>query len=364
MSQLKVLVVDDSSMYRQILSDIVGTIPELTCIGSACNGRDAMAQILRTKPDFVTLDIEMPIMDGMEVMRALKAEKISTKILLVSAHSLAGAELTIQALELGAYDFITKPLNLRGGSARAEIRQQLEAKLLGTEPGSRVALTEKSVVARAARRVAVPQTEIKALLRPQAIVIGASTGGPKALMTLFEKLPGQLGLPIFIVQHMPPLFTKTLADSLNRISQLTVTEAIDGDIPVPDHVYMAPGGRQMKLVSAGGGVRLSITDDEVESSFRPSVNHFFASVASIYKDRAVGIILSGMGSDGTLGLAQMKSHGAIIFGQNEGTCVVYGMPRAAQEAGVVDAEIDINDMSAAIEKLIRPSGSIKMGRGL
>lgn len=357
MEPLKVLVVDDSSMYRQILSEIVNSIPELNCVGAACNGREALTQIERIKPDVVTLDIEMPVMTGMEVIEALKLQGTSAKILLLSAHSQAGAELTVQALALGAFDFITKPENLRGGNAREQISDQLRSKLLGV----RWSKDNSQKTCAETQNRTKPEPLVKPFarptLRPQAVVIGSSTGGPKALLRFFEQLPGDLGVSLFVVQHMPALFTKSFAESLNQIAKLTVKEAENDEPVVSNCVYLAPGGKQMALTKTPKGMYIRVDDAESDNGIKPSVDYFFSSVADAYRERAVGVILSGMGCDGTEGLRKMKAKGALVLGQNEESCVVYGMPRAAKEAGLVDSELALNELPAAIETLLRPHRS-------
>lgn len=374
MSELRLLVVDDSAMYRQALKGIVETIPGVKCIGLACDGKEAIEKIASEKPDVVTLDMEMPVMSGMDVIKAVTAKNLSTKLIIVSACSQSGAEVAINALKLGAYDFITKPNRLGGGGAKEDIRRQLLDKLEALHGGSSLVITRPVRSSDAAKNSQKPvaiekspatvkkivvSTPITARspssikLTPKAIVMGCSTGGPKALLKLFSGLHSELSAPIFIVQHMPPMFTQTLAKSIDEISTVSVKEAEDGDKPLPNHAYIAPGGRQMKLVHGSGGVEIKITDEEPDNFCKPSVDYFFNSVAEIYEARALGVILSGMGSDGSEGLKKMKRHGVTVLGQDEDSCVVYGMPRVAQEAGLVDRQVSIDQMASAIEDVMR-----------
>lgn len=376
MTELRLLVVDDSAMYRQALKGIVETIPGVKCVGLACDGKEAIERIISEKPDVVTLDMEMPVMSGMDVIKAVTAKNLSAKLIIVSACSQSGAEVAINALKLGAYDFITKPNRLGGGGAKEDIRRQLVEKL-ETLHGSSSLVMKRPVKAidttkNSQRSVAIgkaPATEKKLViekpgttlspsrltLAPKAIVMGCSTGGPKALLKLFSGLHSELGVPIFIVQHMPPMFTQTLAKSIDEISTVSVKEAEDGDKPLPNHAYIAPGGRQMKLVHGSAGIEIKITDDEPENFCKPSVDYFFNSVAEIYETRALGVILSGMGSDGSEGLKKMKRYGVTVLGQDEESCVVYGMPRVAHEAGLVDTQVSIEKMASAIEGVIKLS---------
>ena len=371
MVDLRLLVVDDSAMYRQALKGIVESILGVTCIGVACDGKEAMAKIISEKPDVVTLDMEMPIMSGMDVIKAVNKKQLNTKLIIVSSCSQSGAEIAINALKLGAYDFITKPGRLGGGGAKDDIRRQLVEKLgalncafsprlkknidvsknfKSSDPSSVIDRATVPVKEPVLARSSITPSVSKSVLPPKAVVMGCSTGGPKALLKLFSGLQKQLPVPIFIVQHMPPMFTQTLAKSINEITSVSVKEAEDGDKPLPNHAYIAPGGRQMKLLKGSLGIEIKVTDEETDNFCKPSVDYFFSSVADVYESSALGVILSGMGSDGSEGLQRMKKHGARVLGQDEGSCVVYGMPRVAQEKGFVDQQIGIDAMALAIEE--------------
>ena len=376
MTELRLLVVDDSSMYRQALKSIVEAIPGVRCIGIACDGKEAMEKIVSEKPDVVTLDMEMPVMSGMDVIKAVTAKNLGTKLIIVSACSQSGAEVAINALKLGAYDFITKPNRLGGSGAKEDIRRQLIERLGPLHGNSTLSLkgsmkavdraghsqksskngrpsaTGISNLGKSPAKSLVPHHVTWA---PKAIAMGCSTGGPKALLKLFSGLQNEICVPIFIVQHMPPMFTKTLAKSIDEISKVSVKEAEDGDIPLPNHAYIAPGGRQMKLIRGSAGIEIKITDDEPENFCKPSVDYFFSSVAEIYEAHSLGVILSGMGSDGSEGLKRMKRFGVTVLGQDEESCVVYGMPRVAQEAGLIDVQVSIEKMASAIESVIKGS---------
>lgn len=375
MTELRLLVVDDSTMYRQALKGIVETIPGVKCIGQACDGREAIEKIISDKPDVVTLDMEMPVMSGMDVIKAVTAKNLSAKLIIVSACSQSGAEVAINALKLGAYDFITKPNRLSEGGAKEDIRQQLIEKLKALQGDAnkvlKRSLEASDTTKNSQRPIAIgrsttagkfvvskpvtPPSISRRELAPKAIAMGCSTGGPKALLKLFSGLTCKLDIPIYIVQHMPPMFTQTLAKSIDEIGIVSVKEAEDGEKPLPNHAYIAPGGRQMKLVHGDDGVEIKITDDAPENFCKPSVDYFFNSVAEIYEARALGVILSGMGSDGSEGLKKMKRHGVTVLGQDEESCVVYGMPRVAQEAGLIDKQVNIENMASAIEDVIRCS---------
>ncbi len=379
MQDLRLLIVDDSAMYRQALKDIVETIPGVQCIGEACNGKEAMDIIASEKPDVVTLDMEMPVMSGMDVIKVVTGKKINTKLIIVSACSQSGAEEAINALKLGAYDFITKPNKLESGGVKNNICRQLTEKLEALSCGLIPAgvannktgnkqhplLTNKAglginTMVLMKQKITAPRAVSNLSLSPKAIVMGCSTGGPKALLRLFSGLQRKLEVPIFIVQHMPPMFTNSLAKSINKISAVSVKEAEDGDKPLPNHAYIAPGGRQMKLVQGDFGIEIKITDEEPDNYCKPSVDYFFSSVAEVYKSGSLGIILSGMGSDGSVGLRKMKHYGVRVLGQDEESCIVYGMPRVAQEEGLVDQQVGIERMAYAIENALMPSERNKM----
>ena len=372
MTGLRLLIVDDSAMYRKVSGGIVETIPGVKCIGHACDGKEAIKTIIADKPDVVTLDMEMPVMSGMDVIKAVTAKKLQTTLIIVSACSQSGAEAAIDALKLGAYDFITKPNRLGGSGVQEDIRRQLIEKLDTLKCGHSAVLGAGSKLDKTIRssqnppvvKTVTKPVETPTLLKgqtaaplsgtglgptPKAVAMGCSTGGPKALLKLFSGLQSKLDVPIFVVQHMPPMFTKTLATSIDEITKVSVKEAEDGDKPQPNHAYIAPGGRQMKLVQGSAGIEIKITDDESENFCKPSVDYFFSSVADVYESRALGVILSGMGGDGCEGLRKMKHYGVTVLGQDEESCVVYGMPRVAQEAGLVDQQVTIDNMAEAIK---------------
>ena len=368
---LRLLIVDDSAVYRQALKAIVEGISGVQCIGVACDGKEALEKISSDKPDVVTLDMEMPVMSGMDVIKAVIERKLKSRLIIVSACSQSGAEATIKALNLGAYDFITKPNRLGGNGAKDELCRQLIEKLSILGCGFKrpltktVQSTESSHLSREGNQAAKPSmlarsdsahiATLSPVLLPKAIVMGSSTGGPKALLKLFSGLQSKLDMPVFIVQHMPPMFTQTLAKSIDEISLVSVKEAEDGEKPLPNHAYIAPGGRQMKLIKGSTGVEIKITDDEPNNFCKPSVDYFFSSVADIYESRVLGIILSGMGEDGSAGLRRMKQHGIKVLGQDEESCVVYGMPRVAQELGLVDEQVSIDNMASTIESVLQSS---------
>lgn len=356
---LRVLVVDDTIMYRKVVGDILEMIPGVEVVGTANNGQIALSRIAVLKPDLITLDVEMPVMNGLETLQEINKRFPDLGVIMLSTLTKRGSEITMKALELGAFDFIAKP----DADARQEniqalknaliprvnaFARRLELKVLlkqKSRPGGRVA----PVAPPAPRPVTAPRRVGKS----KAVAIGISTGGPNALAQMLPKLP-KLGVPIFIVQHMPPLFTKSMAESLNPKCQYEVCEASHNETVRPDVVYIAPGGKHMKVAAGPGGSKIiQITDDPPENNCRPAADYLFRSVGREYGSLVTGVIMTGMGSDGTLGLKVLKGLGAVSVGQDEASCVVYGMPKSAFEAGVVDVVVPLEDIAAEIIRTVR-----------
>ena len=368
----RVLVVDDTIVYRKAVSDIIAEIPGVELAGVAHNGKIALAKIQTLKPDILTLDIEMPEMNGIEVLGELQKNYPGVGAVMLSTLTAEGSEMTMRALELGAFDFILKPQSRNQIEGKKEIKAALEP-ILKAFAKSRFA---SSLISRKGLIPAVPalkktitgqppsQTKVFRPLsqkpamrrgRSEIIAIGISTGGPNALNQMLPKLPGDLGVPVLIVQHMPPVFTKSLASSLDKKCALTVKEAVDGENIMPNIVYIAPGGKQMKLVAGTDGLhrRIKITDDPPENSCKPSVDYLFRSVADYYVGRATAVIMTGMGSDGTLGLGILKDKAAFAIGQDEGSCIVYGMPKAPAELGYLDVVVPLSKIADEIVSSVK-----------
>ena len=317
---LKVLVVDDSAMYRKIVQDVLEAFPNVEIVGTAQNGKIALSKAAVLKPDLLTLDIEMPEMDGLEVLEHLKKEVPDAVAIVFSAYTTEGARITLRALELGAFDFIPKPSsgNLEENRERFkfEIAPMLEA--LGR-------IKREKTVARVislpqqTQRVAAPAPLPRHASHSKVVAIGISTGGPVALTKLIPKIPADIGVPIFIVQHMPPMFTEALARKLDAISDISVKEAVDGELIQANTVYIAPGGKQMKVSRSAQDNHLvvRVTDDPPEKNCKPSVDYLFRSISRHYGKYATGVIMTGMGYDGTDGLKLMKQRGAVVIAQNE-----------------------------------------------
>jgi two-component system chemotaxis response regulator CheB len=348
----RALVVDDASLFRRVISDALAGLPEVEVVGTASNGKLALARVASLQPDLMTLDIEMPEMNGIEVLEALRAQRAKTSVIVLSSRTVRGGEFTLRALEAGAFDFITKP---EGGTPAGNVEQLREAlrpmvTALGRAREIRSILKTGGVKPAQLAPVSAPfPAVLPKRSGPPFVLIGVSTGGPVALAQLVPALRSPIGAPVFIVQHMPPHFTEALAQRLQSKSTLRVKEAQNGEIARADCVYIAPGGQQMKL-SPGpqGEIVVCITDDPPENECRPSVDYLFRSAALNFPGRSVAAILTGMGNDGTAGMRLLKRGGSLTIAQDEATCVVFGMPREAILAGVVDTVVPLNKVADTI----------------
>lgn len=355
--KLKVLVVDDSIMYRRIVQDILESFPSVEIVGTAENGKAALSKASVLKPDLLILDIEMPEMDGLEVLEHIKNGLSHTAAVVFSTYTTEGARITLRALELGAFDFIPKP-----GFGRLEENRDLFKTQIGPMIEALVRLKAgKSAIASVPGPHRVKPVPIPPAISrkrehlSRAVGIGISTGGPMALTKLIPKIPADIGVPIFIVQHMPPLFTHALATKLDAISRIAVKEAADGLAVCANTAYIAPGGKQMRIARSvqNGHLEIQVTDDPPENNCKPSVDYLFRSMSRHYGKSVTGVIMTGMGSDGTEGLRQMKQMGAWIIAQSESTCAVYGMPRKPVEMGIVDVIAPLDLMADEICRTLR-----------
>lgn len=337
---IRVLVVDDSALMRKMIGDMVQESPGLELAGSAKNGLEALEQAEKLKPDVITLDIEMPVMDGLKALAKLM-EQNPTPVIILSAHAKQGAEPTLLALELGAVDFITKP----SGSISldiAQIRQQLVERI-------RTAATvdlSKLKSRRQTKPIRISRAEASG--QPRLVAIGSSTGGTRALSEILPRLPQEVNAAYMLVQHMPLGFTKSLAERLNARCQIMVREAEAGDAIEKGLALLAPAGWHMKLASDGRRVELS--KEPPRHGVRPSVDVMMESLAQNCSLPMVAVILTGMGHDGARGLQSIKRRGGCTIAEDRSTCVVYGMPRAAVETGAVDQVLPLDEIPQAIVK--------------
>ena len=350
----RILIVDDSLIFRKALEESLSVEPDIEVIGSVRNGLKALEFIRSKRPDLVTLDVEMPDMDGLETLDAIQAvnrdgpDLPSIGVIMVSAHTRKGADITIQALEAGAFDFIAKPQTASLEESRRILRRQLLVKIRYFA-GKRFSYARPPHPAPATAPGAPPPPGAGAAA---AVVIGVSTGGPKALATLAPALCNALRIPIFIVQHMPAGFTRSLAASLDRKCAYAVVEAAHRQ-PVEDrHVYIAPGDRHLLIRPGENGATTVINRQPPESGSRPSADVLFRSAATVFGSRLAALILTGMGSDGTKGAAAIKRAGGRVIAQDEATSVVWGMPGSAAAAGHVDGVMPLDRMADAVVRLV------------
>ncbi len=329
---IRVLVVDDSAFMRRAITSILISAEGIDVIATAQDGLDACAKVKRLRPDVVTLDIEMPRMDGLTALREIMSSH-PVPVIMVSSLTQEGAAATMDALEAGALDFIPKQPSSSGSSFDG-IRSLLVAKVRAVA-GRRIPKIGRP----AEKPASVSLNDMRVL------AIGTSTGGPFALQQVIPRFPDDFPLPIIVAQHMPPRFTRSLADRLNAHSALQVKEAESGDELVPGRVLIAPGGRQLIFTRHGDRVE-ALTPDRPETLHRPSVDVMLDSACEIYDGRVAAVILTGMGRDGRDGCRRIKQSGGIVIAQDEATCVVYGMPRGVIEAGLSDAIVPLPDIAS------------------
>lgn len=371
---MRALVVDDSVVYRRSISQVLTSIGGVEVVATACSGSSALERLRQLRPDLVTLDMEMPGMDGLQTLDAIGHSDCKPVVIVVSGLSRAGGELALRALQKGAFDFVTKPdrptVNENLSIMREELVPRIKAlahrmdvrEILRGENGTSISspgtrgecFMSRSIVPDRIRESVLAGNQMTSSKKPKLVLIGVSTGGPNALGRLFSGLPGDLGVPVLVVQHMPPLFTQLLAEDLSTKSRMPVREAIDGEEIVPNHAYLAPGGRHMRVVENPAGVaRIQITNDSPENHCKPSVDYLFRSVAQNFPGRAMAVILTGMGDDGTSGLKLLKSHNCPTIVQDEQSCVVFGMPKAAIDAGLADSVLPLDAIAGRITSIVR-----------
>ncbi len=385
---IKVLVVDDSSFFRRRLTEIIAADPELIVVGTANNGKEAIEKAAELRPDVITMDVEMPVMNGIQAVREiLKVQRVP--ILMFSSLTHDGAKATLDALEAGAVDFLPKKfediardkseaIELLRQRIKAVVRRRLYVKAttpsaattsptIAPSAGSpvRTASASSSIARTPAARAELlrgttersDSSSDSSHERPfkpsgkhyKLVAIGTSTGGPVALQTIITALPANFPLPIVLIQHMPAAFTGAFAARLNTLSKIEVKEAVDGDVLRPGVAYLAPGGKQMLVDGTESSPKLRIKDDDSPRiTFKPSVDITFGTAAKVFQDKVLAIVLTGMGSDGRDGARLLKQFGSKIWAQDEASCVVYGMPQAVTTAGLTDHEVSLSDIASKI----------------
>lgn len=341
MKKIKVIVADDSALMRKLISDMLNTDENIQVIKTAYNGRDLINKIKQEKPDVITLDIEMPIMGGIETLKEMKNMNSVIPTIVISGVSHRNTTLTMDCLHYGAFDFIAKPDS--GISSKiTDIKNQLIEKVKLAASKSLILNENKVIVSKEMNK------RIDTNVKIQAVVIGASTGGPKALYKVITKFPKYMGVPIFVVQHMPVGFTKAFAQRLNDNSDITVKEAEDNESYMNNVVYIAPGGYHMEVEKNG---KISLNKEPPIWGVRPAVDKLFISASKVFGSHIVSAVLTGMGRDGAEGTKVIKENGGITLSESESTCVIYGMPKAAYETGKVDIVAPIDNIANEIIKI-------------
>ena len=372
----KVLVVDDSSFFRRRVTDILNKDLQLEVIDVAVNGQEAVDKALTLKPDVITMDIEMPVLNGIAAVKKIMAQS-PTAILMFSSLTHQGAKATLEALEAGALDFLPKKFSeiAQNSDEAGSLLRQRVAQLAKRRGVVRRSLSrERSVIKRdqdaqsvsSAKKTSLTSTISSSTKQTSSIVkassgkkynllaIGTSTGGPVALQKILTQLPSDFPLPIIMIQHMPATFTNAFATRLNSLCNISVKEASDGDMLKPGCAYLAPGGRQMIISGNENSAKIKIIDDEsAKITFKPSVDVSFGSAAKIFGGNVLGLILTGMGADGREGSRMLKAKGATIWAQDEQSCVVYGMPQAVTAAGISQLSLPLDAISSSIVKEIK-----------
>jgi len=346
LTKIRVLIVDDSSVMRRIIMSALLKDPEIEVVGTSADGIEAIADIKRIKPDLVTLDIEMPKMDGISALKEIRTFDHKLPIVMFSSLTQRGADATIEALTCGASDYVGKPANVSDVNEAYKILEDTlipKIKALCAKVAMGAATKIKSErtenAAPSATRIASAARSPRGV---EALCIGVSTGGPAALMYLFETWKAPLSVPIFIVQHMPPEFPALLAKRLTNIGVMPIAEPTDGQEALPGHAYIAPGGMHMAVARSGSKVTLSLNDAPPENSCRPAVDVLFRSAAQVYGGGLLALVLTGMGSDGLKGATAISQAGGQILAQDEESSVVWGMPGAVVGAGLANQVLPLD----------------------
>lgn len=362
MKKLKVLIADDSVVYRSQIKAALSDISQFEIVRAVANGKIAIELLLKEQIDLLILDLEMPELDGVQTLTEMNKRGISCKTLVFSSISKAGAAITLEALKLGASDFITKPGVLDatpseslGFNPTVRIKNVLVPKIFGLFPDVQTGVSET------AKPLGVENKKYPSLiwdlLKPEIVLIGSSTGGPTVLENIFSQLAPPLKCPVLITQHMPPVFTTALAERLTKMSGIQVREAVHGERLQSQCVYLAPGNFHMSLIGTKSRCQIVLSQEESIHFVRPAVDPLFLSAASIFKDKCFGIVLTGMGSDGKLGAEEIKKVGGAICIQSKESCVVFGMPGAVYSSGAYDKMLSPNSIADELRRFAAEKGT-------
>jgi two-component system chemotaxis response regulator CheB len=346
--RIRVLVVDDSVVIRRLVTHALEEDPMIQVIGSASNGAIALQRIAQLNPDVITLDVEMPEMDGLEALRHIRSDYPQTRVIMFSTLTDRGADVTLSALTLGADDYVTKASNEGSlDQSMARLRENLVPKIkqFFQAPSAPAIPPAAPVMTRGTAGLHFVRS------RPRVFVIGVSTGGPAALSAILPSLPADFQLPVLVVQHMPPLFTRFLAERLNAVCALAVEEATQGAAVVTGKILIAQGDFHLKVALANGGVCVVLDQSPPENSCRPAVDALFSSIGEVYGGAVIAVVLTGMGQDGLRGCGILKARGASVLAQDEASSVVWGMPGAVVNAGLADCVLPLEQIIPEVMRI-------------
>jgi two-component system chemotaxis response regulator CheB len=354
--KIRVLIVDDSAFMRNVLRRMIEKDPVFEVVGVATNGREGIEMVATLKPHVVTMDIEMPEMNGLQALQYIMSST-PTPVVMISSLTAAGTEATLKALELGAVDFIPKALDDADKNifrSADNIHQRLKAAAgAHAQPRAAVTAAPASTAVPAKPVAPPPQGRPQRCERAKLLLIGSSTGGPRALQEVLTALPATLRVPVIVVQHMPGNFTGPMASRLNELAPLEVTEARDGTIARAGGIYVCPGGLMSRLVKTEGGLMIRVQPDQGESVFKPSVEVMAQSVAAALGGDVLAVMLTGMGHDGDTGYKKLHDMGAYVIAQDQATSVVYGMPKAVADNGAANESLPLSEIAPVLIKLLQ-----------
>jgi len=347
----KILVVDDSALMRRVLCDIIEQDKNLQVVDKATNGLEALELIKKNTYDAVVLDVNMPKMNGLELLKELRRNKISVRIMMASTDTREGAQTTLDALELGALDFVHKPdraLDCRGEEFMRNFLRTLNA-VVNSNPPVMTKVFSREDSQNTKKIVELVKKKGTGISGKQIVAMASSTGGPKSLQSVIPRLPENLNAPVVLVQHMPTGFTKSMAERLDSLSSLHVKEAEEGDELKKGWVYVARGGKHLNIVERGGKVTIHYTDEPSREGVKPCANYMYESLIQCKYDEVVCVVMTGMGADGTEGIINLKSKKKVhVISQDEQSCVVYGMPRSIKRAGLSDQVVALDQIAQEI----------------
>ncbi|CAM3738540.1 protein-glutamate methylesterase/protein-glutamine glutaminase [Mesobacillus thioparans] len=362
MAKIRVLIVDDSAFMRKLINDFLSEHHEIEVIGSARNGEDAIKKFREMRPDVITLDVEMPKLNGLEVLKVIMEER-PLPVVMLSSTTKEGADTTLQAIQAGAVDFVAKP----SGSISIDlhkIKTELIQKVLSASKANLSKINSQNEPRMARKPLADPAQQKKnasgdlyskrfSQESKKIVCIGTSTGGPRALQQVLTALPKDIGVPVLVVQHMPPGFTKSLASRLDSLSQISVKEAEDGELLQKGTAYIAPGGFHLEVKNVGPALAISLGQSPPRNGHRPSVDVMFESVSAIKNYSKIAVIMTGMGADGSRGLVELKKNGVVkAIAESQETSIVFGMPKAAIATNMVDEVANVDHIAETIMQYI------------